>query len=264
MATAWDVRAGMPHLAFVVFPNSSAAEDGTRALKLLHAKGDITLFGAARLLRKAGSRLVAVRAPMPARGASAAPSLGSALAGLIVVLGGCTAAAAMTAGMAIVSAVGDLAEAGLDADVLERIADEFRSGCVGLMAEVEEDSPFALYDRMEALHGRVLRQATPACREDAILRELELARTLDPSLRRFRLHDREHLLRKAFEAAEAMGYTAHDRSTIHRVIDIIVEGLPDLIMMPTEQPHALATKRRKIGVELAVKAHGQEIHSEVI
>ncbi|WP_312530473.1 hypothetical protein [Comamonas sp.] len=74
----------------------------------------------------------------------------------------------------------------------------------------------------------------------------------------------EHLLRKAFEAAEAMGYTAHDRSTIHRIIDIIEEGLPDLIMMPTDQPAALATKRRLIGVELAVKAHGQELHSEVI
>ena len=74
----------------------------------------------------------------------------------------------------------------------------------------------------------------------------------------------EHLLHKGFEAAEAMGFTAHDRSTIHRVIDIIVEGLPDLIMMPTDQPNALATKRRKIGVELAVKALGQEIHSEVI
>lgn len=71
------------------------------------------------------------------------------------------------------------------------------------------------------------------------------------------------LLGMAFKAAQFMGFFP-DRMTVKRVIDIIVEGLPDLIRMPSEQPSALEIKRARLGIEASAAINGKTIHQEVI
>lgn len=72
-----------------------------------------------------------------------------------------------------------------------------------------------------------------------------------------------YLLTAAMNAATSMGFHP-DQSTVFRIVDIIVDGLPDLIRMPSDQPGALAIKRAVHGIEATAKVNGQVVHQEVI
>lgn len=72
------------------------------------------------------------------------------------------------------------------------------------------------------------------------------------------------LLMSAMRAADTLGFDPNDRAAVKRMIDVIVEGIPDLIDMPSEQPGALGIKRAVRGVEVEVKAGGRAMHSEVV
>jgi hypothetical protein len=72
------------------------------------------------------------------------------------------------------------------------------------------------------------------------------------------------LLKTAALAAETLGFDLNDRASIKRMLDIICEGIPDLIDMPLEQPAALEVHRHRMGIEVAAKACGKELHREVI
>ena len=72
------------------------------------------------------------------------------------------------------------------------------------------------------------------------------------------------LLASAFQAAAQLGFFP-DSMTVHRVVDIIVEGLPDLIRMPSEQPGELNTRREAVyGIEASAAINGKTIHQEVL
>lgn len=71
-------------------------------------------------------------------------------------------------------------------------------------------------------------------------------------------------MKTAALAAETMGFTMTDCSSISRMLDIICEGMPDLIDMPLEQPPSLEVQRHRLGIEVTAKAMGQELHTEVI
>jgi hypothetical protein len=58
--------------------------------------------------------------------------------------------------------------------------------------------------------------------------------------------------------------THPDKSTIFRVMDIILDGLQDLIRMPTSQPQALFKPKALKGIELAIKKDGQTVHEAVV
>lgn len=72
-----------------------------------------------------------------------------------------------------------------------------------------------------------------------------------------------YLLTAAMNAANSMGFFP-DQSTVFRIVDIIVEGLGDLVRMPSDQPVALDIKRASFGIEATAKVNGQVIHQEVI
>lgn len=72
------------------------------------------------------------------------------------------------------------------------------------------------------------------------------------------------LLKSAALAAETLGFDMHDRSSIHRMLDIICEGIPDLIDMPLEQPAALEVRKHRLGIEVTARACGQDLHSEIL
>lgn len=67
----------------------------------------------------------------------------------------------------------------------------------------------------------------------------------------------------AFKAAIHMGFFP-DKSTVHRIMDIVLDNIPDLVRMPSEQPNDLAMKRALLGIEASAKLNGRHIHSEVL
>lgn len=72
-----------------------------------------------------------------------------------------------------------------------------------------------------------------------------------------------YLLTAAYNAAQSMGFFP-DQSTVFRIVDIIADGLADLIRMPSEQPAALDIARPIHGIEATAKVEGQIVRQEVI
>lgn len=72
-----------------------------------------------------------------------------------------------------------------------------------------------------------------------------------------------YLLTAALNAATSMGFFP-DQSTVFRIVDIIVDNLPDLVRMPSEQPGELNLERIVRGIEATAKVNGQVLHQEVI
>lgn len=76
----------------------------------------------------------------------------------------------------------------------------------------------------------------------------------------------QHLITAAFGAAQQLGYDMRDRMAIRNVIDIIIEALPDLILMPSESPNdpAILARHAIQGIEARAKVNGRVVHEEVL
>jgi hypothetical protein len=72
-----------------------------------------------------------------------------------------------------------------------------------------------------------------------------------------------YLLTAAMNAATSMGFYP-DQSTVFRIVDIIVDGLPDLIRMPSDQPGHMDIKRATLGIEATAKVNGQVMYEELL
>lgn len=66
------------------------------------------------------------------------------------------------------------------------------------------------------------------------------------------------LMGSAFKAAAMMGFHP-DKSTVFRIMDVILECLPDLVKMPSSQPVDLNVKRRTLGVEVTAAINGRTL-----
>ena len=73
-----------------------------------------------------------------------------------------------------------------------------------------------------------------------------------------------HLMTAALKALVTLGYLHTDKAAWQRIVDAILEGLPDLIRMPSDQPGQLDIKRAAIGIEARAKVAGQTIHEKVL
>lgn len=72
-----------------------------------------------------------------------------------------------------------------------------------------------------------------------------------------------HAFGAAFKAAVAMGiFPARD--TVHKLLDLIVEAMPDLIRMPSAQPASLDVARRLLGIEAHAAINGRTLMEEVL
>lgn len=79
-------------------------------------------------------------------------------------------------------------------------------------------------------------------------------------------HPTAHLFASAFALAEQLGFDMRDRSAIRKAIDIIIEGLPDLILMPSEPPNSPDVILREAvrGIEATARVNGKVVHQEVL
>lgn len=73
-----------------------------------------------------------------------------------------------------------------------------------------------------------------------------------------------HLITSGFAVAQDLGYDMRDKQAIKACIDIIIEALPDLILMPSEPPSSIdaLAKREVRGILATAKINGRVIHSE--
>jgi hypothetical protein len=76
----------------------------------------------------------------------------------------------------------------------------------------------------------------------------------------------QHLLTASFAAAEKLGFDMRDRSAIRTIIDIVIEGLPDLICMPSEPPDStdVIVKHAIQGIEATARVNGKKIYEELL
>ena len=70
--------------------------------------------------------------------------------------------------------------------------------------------------------------------------------------------------RMVCDACETIGFDKNDKAAQFRMLDLVVEALPDLILMPTEQPSILEVQAHRLGIEVTARAAGKTLHSEVI
>lgn len=73
-----------------------------------------------------------------------------------------------------------------------------------------------------------------------------------------------HFFRGVCDACETVGFDRNDKAAQFRMMDLVVEAMPELIMMPSEQPNALEVRAHRLGIEVTAKAAGKTLHSEVI
>lgn len=72
----------------------------------------------------------------------------------------------------------------------------------------------------------------------------------------------EYFFNGVRNAAETLGFDRNDKAAAHRIMDVVLEALADLIRMPTDQPNALEVMRAGNGIEATVKINGRLAHQE--
>ena len=144
----------MSKFVVTTFGNEAKAYEGTRALKELHAQGDLTLYQMAVITKDAAGKVSAKEGPDPLAGTA----IGTMVGALIGVLGGPAGViVGITAGM-LLGSVSDLLNVGVGADFVEKISRELAPGNAAVIAEVDEDWITPLNTRMEAIGGSVIRE----------------------------------------------------------------------------------------------------------
>jgi len=146
----------MNKLLVAVFDTESAADAGLKALRSLHASGDITLYATGVLSRDAVGA-VSVKKSLDPAGVGTATGL--AVGSLIGLLGGPVGVLAGAAAGTVAGAVRDFWVAGVGLDFIEEASRCLLPGKVALVAEVEEEWVIPVDTALEALGARVFRRS---------------------------------------------------------------------------------------------------------
>ena len=145
----------MSKFILVAFPSESAAYQGTRALKQLHAEGSLSLYGMAVLCREPSGDIT-VKQAVDQGGLGLA--VGALVGGLVGLIGGPAGGAVGMGAGALMGGIGDIINIGIRSDFLEAISKELTPGKSAVVAEVDEDWMKPLDAAMEPLGGQVIRQ----------------------------------------------------------------------------------------------------------
>jgi uncharacterized membrane protein len=144
----------MSKFVVTTFSSEANAYEGTRALRELHAAGDLTLYGLAVITKDSGGKLSVKEGPDELAG-TAVRSLVGALVG---VLGGpAGVVVGLTTGM-LLGGVSDLLNVGVGTQFLDKVSRDLAPGKAAVIAEVDEDWVTPLNTRMEAIGGSVVRE----------------------------------------------------------------------------------------------------------
>jgi len=145
----------MNKLLVAVFDNEPAADAGLKALRALHAAGDITLYATGVLARDAKGA-VSVKKSMDSGPAGTVTGL--AVGSLIGLLGGPVGVAIGAVAGTAAGAVRDFWVAGVGLDFIEAATQHLQPGKVALVAEIEEEWVIPVDLALEAAGGHVFRR----------------------------------------------------------------------------------------------------------
>jgi len=157
----------MSKFVIATFNSEAKAYEGTRALKQLHAEGEVTLYGLAVISKDADGRVSVKEAPDDLAGTA----IGSLVGALIGVLGGpAGVVVGMTAGM-MLGSISDLLNIGVGTDFVDKVSGQLAPGKSAVIAEIDEDWVTPLNTRMEAIGGSVAREWRSDFEEAEIAKE---------------------------------------------------------------------------------------------
>ena len=157
----------MSKFVVTTFSSETNAYAGTRALKELHAEGEITLYGSAVVTKDSGGKLSVKEGPDELAGTA----IGSLVGALVGVLGGpAGVVVGMTAGM-LLGSISDLLNIGVGTDFVDKVSAQLAPGKAAVIAEVDEDWITPLNTRMEAIGGTVAREWRSDFEEAEIAKE---------------------------------------------------------------------------------------------
>lgn len=72
----------------------------------------------------------------------------------------------------------------------------------------------------------------------------------------------DYFFNSVMNACETLGFDRNDRAARHRVMDVVLDAMPDLILMPSDQSVALELARQQLGIEATVRINGRVAHEE--
>ncbi len=146
----------MNRMLVVIFDSEAKANEGTRAMRQLHAEGGITVYGIGVIARDAAGK-VEIKEGMGQGGMGA--GVGLAVGSLIGLLAGPVGLVVGAVTGTIAGAVRDFWVAGVGLEFLEQAERDLAPGKVAVIAEVEEEWTVPVDSQMEALGGVVFRRA---------------------------------------------------------------------------------------------------------
>ena len=160
-------------LLVVVFDNETAADAGLKALRALHAAGDLTLYASGVIVRDAQG-VVSVRKPLDP--APSGTATGLAVGSLIGLLGGPVGLAVGAVAGTVVGAIRDFWAAGVGLDFIDEAGKMLLPGKVALLAEVEEEWVVPVDLALEAAGGHVFRRSRSELAEAQFDHDITVAR----------------------------------------------------------------------------------------
>ena len=158
----------MNKMLVAVFGTETAAYEGLSALKDLHARGDITLYATA-VVMKNGSGAVSVK--QTADKGPVGTALGMLTGSLVGLLAGPVGVAAGFTAGGWAGLIFDLAHLGIDTDFLDEVSKALSPGKTAVLADVQETWTTPVDTRLEKLGGLVFRRLRSEVVEDQLARE---------------------------------------------------------------------------------------------
>lgn len=153
----------------VIFPNETAAYEGTRAFKALDAEGSLSLYGMTVIAKDADGVLSvkqdADQGPMGI-------AVGTLTGGLIGLLGGPVGVMIGLGSGALIGSLSDLFNLGVSGDFIREVSNELTPGRLALIADVDEEWVTPLDTRMDVIGGIVVREWRTDVEDELYLREV--------------------------------------------------------------------------------------------
>jgi uncharacterized membrane protein len=157
----------MSKFVVTTFTSEAKAYEGTRALKELHAAGDLTLYGLAVITKDAGGKLSVKEGPDELAGTA----VGGLVGALVGLLGGpAGVVVGLTTGV-LLGSISDLFNIGVGTDFLDKVSRELAPGKAAVIAEVDEDWVTPLNTRMEGIGATIVREWRSDFEEAEIAKE---------------------------------------------------------------------------------------------
>jgi uncharacterized membrane protein/copper chaperone CopZ len=158
----------MSKFVVIVFDSEAKAYEGTRALKELHAEGNVTLFSEAVVTKDAAGKLsvkdMVDQGPL-------GTAVGGLVGGLVGLLGGPAGAVVGIASGMVIGSIGDLLDIGVGTDFVDKVSHTLAPGKTAVIAEVEEDWVTPLNTRIETIGGTIVREVRSDFEDEQIAKE---------------------------------------------------------------------------------------------